>query len=273
MSADKIEEVKIDTWDQFRAELAKQRIVEPVYWRGQSDSSWVLASSFEREMLHWSGGSIRGASMRYPYDGRFIRGGKSIFSDRFFASMRDRYLEAFKEHSSGLRGPNPATLNDDEWWALGRHYGLITPLLEWTHHPYIAAFFALSDSMRNPNVCSVGSNGKSVAVFQLMHGKGLEGNGLRVLKPRVEELGRLQGQRGLFTRLDSTEFFELEGFLESHGRGSLLTKYVLSMNVIDDAFTEFRRAGIDSRLIYPDLQGAALAANDRFIPSIEGFRL
>ncbi len=74
----------------------------------------------------------------------------------------------------------------------------------------------------------------------------------------------MHNQRGVFTFLDSEEFFELESFLEHRGRAQHLTKFVLSDQVLIDAHRELRHAGIDARLVYPDLHGAALAANQRF---------
>ena len=42
-------------------------------------------------------------------------------------------------------------------------------------------------------------DGQQIAVYRLFHNQQLEGDGLRVVMPMVEELRRMHGQRGVFT--------------------------------------------------------------------------
>ena len=238
----------------------------PVYWRGQKNPTWALASRFERTILDLNGGWRGGASKIHPYDGRYQRDGRLIWEEGFYQAMRDRYIHAFKYAASGLRGANPAQLDTDQWWALGRHYGLVTPLLDWTESPYIAAFFALAELHAEMQSKGGGLTfeGREVAMYRLFHNQELEGDGLRVVRPTVDELGRMQGQRGLFTWLDSERYFELQGFLDDRARGNLLTQIRISDQALLVGLRDLKAHGIDYRLLYPDLEGAALYANSRW---------
>lgn len=162
----------------------------PVYWRGQKDPEWPLASSFEREMLRMNGGWRPDAAAVYPYGGRFERDGKKTWEVGFYANMRDRRLHAFRRACSGLRGHSPASLDVDQWWSLGRHHGLVTPLLDWSESPYIAAFFPLTEVLREKSAAGGGMafRDTSVALYRLFHNENLEGDGLRVVRPLVDEL-------------------------------------------------------------------------------------
>lgn len=183
----------------------------------------------------------------------------------FYQDSRDRYLQAFQEAASGLRRNYPKDLSTDEWWALGRHYGLTTPLLDWTEKPYISAFFALTGLWnRIRRGGSIVFDGNSVAVYRLFHNNELEGDGLRIVRPKVDELGRIHGQRGLFTWLDSEVFFELQGFLDHTNKRHLLTRIILSDQALLDGLWDLHTHGTDYRLLYPDMEGAALHANTRF---------
>jgi hypothetical protein len=157
-------------------------------------------------------------------------------------------------------------LDIDQWWALGRHYGLVTPLLDWTEKPFVAVFFALSELYREMTEAggSITFSDQEVAIFRLFHNEeltSLEDHGLRVIRPLVDELGRLQSQRGVFTWLDSEEFFELQGFLDAKRMGKLLTKIRLSDQALMDGLRDLRNHGVDHRLLFPDLVGAAQHAN------------
>jgi len=255
--------LKFKRWNDFRDYIDQDRQVCPVYWRGQKDPSWPLASAFERTILHLNGGWKNTASNIYPYDGRYRQGDSRIWKDGFYQATRDRYITAFERAASGLRGGNPLKLGRDQWWALGRHYGLVTPLLDWTESPYIAAFFALVELYRE--MASKGSGlafeGHEVVVFRLFHNQQLEGDGLRIVRPLVEELGRMQSQRGLFTWLDSEDYFELQGFMDNTGRGDLLTQIRISDQAVLDGLRDVKAHGIDHKLLFPDLVGAAQYAN------------
>jgi hypothetical protein len=71
-------------------------------------------------------------------------------------------------------------------------------------------------------------------------------------------------QRGLFTWLDSGRFFELEGFLENTGRKNLLTQLTISDQAVEDGLRDLKAHGIDYRLLFPNLFGAAQHANVRW---------
>lgn len=92
---------------------------ETYVWRGQRCDDWTLKSTLDR----------------------LIEKAKIADSKRHI--FMGSHLEQFKFAVRGRRGPNPVTIQDEnEWWALGQHHGLATPLLDWTTAPFPAAYFA-----------------------------------------------------------------------------------------------------------------------------------
>ena len=51
LSTSKMKHLEFKRWNEFRAYIDEDQQVLPVYWRGQRDPNWVLASPFEREVL------------------------------------------------------------------------------------------------------------------------------------------------------------------------------------------------------------------------------
>lgn len=111
---------ELTEWAHFH-ELLHKAIPDPksFIWRGQRSSDWPLASTLQRALQH------------LPQNQK--------------AAAAERHLAEFQYAARGRRGPSPSPLTENEWWALGQHYGLATPLLDWTTSPFAAAFFAFSE--------------------------------------------------------------------------------------------------------------------------------
>ncbi len=81
----------------------------------------------------------RGQRKEWPLESSF---------DRNFPNINNRQaklheiLKKFKHRLDELSNLNINGMTGDEIWAIGQHYGLQTPLLDWTESPYIAAYFA-----------------------------------------------------------------------------------------------------------------------------------
>src|SRR5262245_28748210 len=127
-------------WDEFvsairiRLDATSTRI-----FRGQAVLSWQLASVWERFLA-----DKRARNDTVPVE-----------------RLADTKLQWFKDCAVGLSEIKRSDLqNDLEWWALGRHYGLVTPLLDWTYSAYVAAFFAWMDyhALRNPSLAGWGAS-------------------------------------------------------------------------------------------------------------------
>jgi hypothetical protein len=120
MCADQIKTVLIGSWDEFIQHLRVSSYdISDYFYRGQGDHTWGLIPTLQRKL-------------RYPVANR----------DIYLNRMRE-YLRAFRDHAHGLVGFPDGLTSLDCLLTLGRHHGLVTPLLDWTRSPYIAAFFAL----------------------------------------------------------------------------------------------------------------------------------
>ena len=98
------------------------------------------------------------------------------------------------------RGYDLTTLqNDEDTWAVGQHYGLATPLLDWTRSPFVALFFAFSkyeseaDCIKNPSRAVFCMN-----MTKVREDLGTDAEGM-FFEPKDHRNSRLVNQSGLFT--------------------------------------------------------------------------
>jgi hypothetical protein len=111
--------VSLKSWDEFHAEIARLLDLGDFIWRGQR-LDWPLVCRFDRK----AGRRARTKAMQ-------------SHAVAFLRAIRGR-----RENNS-----RPLTIDNlDAIWELGQHYGLPTPLLDWTESPFVAAYFAFQES-------------------------------------------------------------------------------------------------------------------------------
>ena len=119
-ATDGVGEVTVSSWRGFLNFIHDPVLANEGYiWRGQRCDYWPLESTLLRLTR------------------------KNKISTENVNPFAREHLNRFIYAVRGRRGRNPSVIGDDnEWWALGQHYGLATPLLDWTNSPFVAAYFA-----------------------------------------------------------------------------------------------------------------------------------
>lgn len=252
--------IKCLSSDEFTAEVRKTSVGGIRLFRGHRDASWDLSSQWERQLNR-----LRGADKSRSVREVFRRRGED--SHDF---VRDFYLQEFKEHAAGVVGFDGSGLTDEEWWAVGRHHGLMTPLLDWTRSPYVAAFFAFYEAAKHVNqqLGSGNPTGGTLNVFDPVVVWELDANHrvftseeFRLIKACPAGAYRQRAQRGLFTWLTHETHYDIEAYLSSLGLAHHLVGYELPGTEMFDALNDLFAMNINPLTMFPGLEGAAEMAN------------
>jgi hypothetical protein len=255
-------------WDDYTRKLKKvvtvnidnppEEIPSKIIYRGHASNQWNLSSQLERIF------SSQRMSLS-PYE-ISIKSNMKKNAKEYYVYTQKRLLERFKFLSSGIVGIDLNKKSEYEIWALGRHNGLITPLLDWTESPYIAAFFAFIEQYHkfkfNLTLPELFSNEEKVYVWGLRCYTNLEvKNEFEIIRPPRNFGSRLWAQAGLFTRLFTNEYFDLQSYLKSRGVAHYLDCFEIPIKSAAAALADLNLMNITLSKLFPDLTGAALEAN------------
>jgi hypothetical protein len=223
-----------ESWEDFKARMLRRHHVVHRKWlyRGQSDASWHLHAPQARTSM----------------------------------SQEDAValLERFQNLAIGTHGYEMRDWTADDWRALGRHHGLITPLLDWSRSPFIAAYFAFSDyaakidggallKRRMPT-----RSGGRVAVWALSRDVPTSSI-FRYMWTRRDDSHRQKAQAGVFTVLEARE--ALDEYLIRVGKRDHVVRFTIPGRDYKRALGELRLMNITRATLFPDLDGAAFQAN------------
>lgn len=267
--------ITLDSWKDFFKVVDEELLDYEAYiWRGQRDEKWVLEPTLDRLI----------ATTQVPMNEK----------DEF----RNDHLEQFKFAARGRRGRSPSTIKEEnDWWALGQHHGLSTPLLDWSKSPFVAAYFAFigrqQRDIKYRAVYALFKPSVDRKCNQIIRDKikGIEeekkkikageksANALRdqymldmpmptrkeveFIKPMSDENARLVSQGGLFTR--SPNDTDLKEWVQSRFSGEkeavILMKILIPNKDRDVCLKMLNRMNINHLTLFPDLYGASKFCN------------
>lgn len=245
---------RLASWSAFADFLEAQvftnrgRAEHHFIWRGQRRADWMLDSSLSRlfARLHYTDGSAATWERR-----------------------AQQHLDDFKYAVRGRRGFNPPDLLENEWWALGQHFGLATPLLDWTHSPFAAAYFAFEEHEGGTShrvVYGLDRDAVNLRNQRIIEEDAIDGRSsvLELIDPLSDENPRLVNQGALFTRTPIGVPIEL--WVQNYF-GASASAVLLRIELPDADRAQCLRAldrmNINHLSLFPDLTGASRATNLR----------
>lgn len=245
---------RLTSWSAFADFLDAQvftnrgRAEHRFIWRGQRRSDWMLDSSLDRlfERLEYTGTSAKTAERR-----------------------SQEHLEDFKYAARGRRGLNPPPLLENDWWALAQHFGLATPLLDWSHSPFAAAYFAFGEHEAGTShrvVYGLDRDAVDLRNQRISDEEVSEGRPriLELIDPLSDENPRLVNQGALFTRPPIG--LSVDAWVQTYFSGSereVLLRIELPESDRAECLRALDRMNINHLSLFPDLTGASRATNLR----------
>jgi hypothetical protein len=199
-------------------------------WRGQSNSTWTLTSSLDRKLLEI--GRIKDLD------------------------VRNEHLLCFKMALRGRINEDISKLEENELWAIGQHYELKTPLLDWSKSPYIAAYFAFRNKRPTLTKAIYAINKEEIVRNDFE---------IECIEPLSNYNARLVNQSGVFIKLPQGTSLEEWVKCKFHGSNKpILVKFIITEiepYTREVILTQLNRMNINALTLYPDLIGSSLFCN------------
>jgi hypothetical protein len=222
-------------------------------FRGHRREDWKLEPTLDRELRKLGVGELKDPQ------------------------IRRKHLRSFKYAMRGRRDPNlrkNVILLENDWWSLGQHHGLSTPLLDWTTSPFVAMYFAYFEE--NPQDekpsstdrrCVFALSGTSVEILNAELRKRAADPKVRktleFYRPLTDENARLVSQAGLFTR--SPDGMCVEEWVKTNYAGVTQSWHLLKITFPDSEREEALRTlnlmNINHLTLFPDAYGASKFCN------------
>lgn len=239
-------ECQVNNWLEIIENIESVFIDHPRFlYRGHQDSDWMLESTFDRY-----------------YRMTLESLDEELRPKQMYKEYLNNHLGNFKKNSIGRRIHPNKKLKDEEWWALGQHYGLNTPLLDWSNSPYIALYFALNEPMAPVSKKRTLWVFNPVGLNEIYRKQKLT-SFIKVIDSPIDENIRLLSQKGKFSLTPNG--MSIENYIKTNinlsGAKPFLFRIDIPENLREIFLLHLNSMNINHSTIYPDLIGASEFSN------------
>lgn len=258
----------ISTWTEFHDRVLEAHAsvavpLRPSYiYRGQSCAEWSLAPSFTRLCSRLGYERPRALEIEKLIQRRF--------KERAHLHLEQRFLPA----GSGSIIQTAALC---EWWSLMQHYRAPTRLLDWTHSPLVALYFAVRDRWETDGAVWCLHRPTLRERSDVLHGppsKELEHDEAKMWWAETPQrrvysfdstrpTDRMVSQQGAFTIAQDVLLDHADGIAEAmsetsedDGRSTILRrKYTISAGAKRDLLLRLHQMNIGASALFPGIDG------------------
>lgn len=233
----------LESMDKIAEELQLLDLCEwqETYFRGHSKECYLLQSTLERQIS----ADIMGYSLK---KGEYI-------CRPSFDKVVNEYFQRIRKNFRGRMPEQYLLLKDDcinDFWAVGQHYGLKTPLLDWTKSLLVALFFAF-----RPEKIDASDKYRVIYTLNLFEVR----DNIKIIESRIDIGGRINAQQGVFTDLILSEFLELNNTVNARIANNiyqipLLTRTKICTALRIHVMKYLARLNIMDSTLFPDIYGA-----------------
>lgn len=248
--------ITLSKWDEFKDVAYDMKLADQYSWRGQGDSVWKLETTFDREIP---------STMPYGYLERKLK--QHIARFKYLARGRTEFDNYLYPHD------DKEEITQYEWWSLGQHFGLKTPLLDWTYSPFVALFFAVQSRLpKGKGKAAVWGIGNVKNINKIISDKKFTIKNYKrdeyfIFKffPKQRTNQRIIAQNGHFTA--SSIGIPIEILIQEASRNYdhvNLIKIIIPFNNLEEiknCLIFLERMNINPTTMFPDISGSAMAAN------------
>lgn len=248
--------LQFDSWAEVCSHFRKTSTTSHLY-RGQRRPEWGLVTGLDR--------------VAQELIGRWGRAPRASSGHNLRAFLWSRAISTFRQYAAGSRDLDFSRVSEKsaEFAVIARHYGLETPLLDWTRSPYVAAFFALADFAEKGPFESEHACVWMLRIEHPLSGES-EVKGIDLVAPVSDQLHRQRAQQSVYTHFMNPKFLDLESYLDSIGDLGRLERVLIPLgSEALIALHDLNGMNVRFATLFPDLDGAAKEASLEIRPWVE----